>query len=326
MSRRLEQEDQKSGSSGWAYCERSWAKAQKSYERDKRSAGLSGKIVQLRRHTDASPTWRKRFGRKAASRRKTMLGMLTLAERLGGFRFYADLRSVSEASGVCLRTVDQALSDLEDLGLVAVVAAGGGQLATEWKIDAKVVVANLHHSSHRGLVLELEKEQIEEVYGGGEVRRAGDHLHDAWWHGGGLGDDGRRIWKFLSRCPGATPKEISAGLSLHRGSVWRTIRALVAVDLVTRAAHGGYTARERDLAVVAAEVGTAGRGAAQRLRYDLQRQGWKAHLERQAERSKRRPVIYLDEEGRRRARLCVRYRDMALASGMKRGPPLAMAV
>jgi len=254
-----------------------------------------------------------------------MLGMLALAERLGGFRFYADHRSVSEVSGVSLRTVGQALSDLEDLGLVAVVAAGGGKLATEWKVDAEAVVANLHHSAHRGLVLGLEKEQIQEVYGGGEVRRAGAHVHDAWWHGGGLGDNGRRIWKYLSRCPGATPKEISAGLSFHRGSVWRTIKALEVVKLVTKGADSRYTAIERDLAVVAAEVGTAGREAAQRRRYDLQRQGWKAHLERQAERSKRRPVIYLDEEGRRRARLRVRYR-VEERVGNGRGPPYAMAV
>ena len=193
-------------------------------------------------------------GRGGSSERAVFLGHLEIVQHCGQQPHGASARRLAELAGVGMKTAARANARLIDAGLLELDTSGTAQLANLWRLVNR---PNRHTSSHRRNTMCV-------------TMADSDTGHDAFrWACGGLCKSGGEVLGLL----------LQAGEPVHQGviaestgrgvrTIRRKCRQLFGLGLAkpaTEKGRGWWTVLGApDLDAVAAELGTAGRGAAQK--------------------------------------------------------------
>jgi predicted ArsR family transcriptional regulator len=97
--------------------------------------------------------------------------------------------------------------------------------------------------------------------------------HDLWRNRIGLGKNAYRVHRALNGAPGASVKQLAVGLGLDPRTVKNHLDRLHASGLVDQDDDCWFVTRA-NLDFVAADIGSLGRGEAQRQLHDRQRQAF----------------------------------------------------
>lgn len=217
-----------------------------------------------------------------SSERAVYLAHLDIVHHCGQQPHDASARRLAELAGVGRQTAAKANRRLQNAGLLEIDSSGTALLSHRWRLvepahtDAELRITNRPKwdtSSHReGTMCPTLADS--------------DTSHDAYrWACGGLCKSGGEVLGVLLRAGGPVHQEVIAE-STGRGlrTVRRKLRQLSGLGLAEPAAElgrGWWTALPApDLDAVAAELGTAGRGAAQRRAHYQQRRYQRAVLRR----------------------------------------------
>ena len=193
-------------------------------------------------------------GRGGSSERAVFLAHLEIVAHCGQQPHDASARRLAELAGVGMKTAARANARLIDAGLLELDTSGTAQLANLWRLVNR---PNRHTSSHRRNTMCV-------------TMADSDTGHDAFrWACGGLCKSGGEVLGLL----------LQAGEPVHQGviaestgrgvrTIRRKCRQLFGLGLAkpaTEKGRGWWTVLGApDLDAVAAELGTAGRGAAQK--------------------------------------------------------------
>jgi len=91
----------------------------------------------------------------------------------------------------------------------------------------------------------------------------------------GLGPNARRIWLTLKRNPQSTVTEVSLALGIHRTTVGRNLNELQRFGLaIQQGKPAKWSHLDRDLDLVAYELGTAGSLERQRNQHAVERRAF----------------------------------------------------
>lgn len=209
---------------------------------------------------DAQP-W---SGKTGSSDRVVLAAHVDIATRAGGVEYTASDRQIAEVSGKARQTVARAHERLIKGGWVQRLAVGVGPRASRWQLNTaarttRPVAIPCGHplAGTSGLV----------ALAGADT-----------FASRGLGAAGARILATLRASDRMTSRDLAAATGLHCSTVRRRLRQLEAVQLAVCLGDGEWAGVERDLAEVAAEVGTSGAAERRRTRHRLDRLGYRAVL------------------------------------------------
>jgi hypothetical protein len=191
-------------------------------------------------------------GRSGSTDRAVFLAHCEVAEKCGADPHGASARQLAELAGVNWRTAAKANRRLVKASLLTVAVPSVASLSARYNLlepDECTLKVTLNH-----LYCDV-------------VSLKG--AHDTFrWHG--LGKTGADVLAMLRRMgdDGARVCEIAAATGRHRNTVSRKLRRMVELGLAEPMGNHYYRAVESaDLDAAAVELGTAGKGAAERKRH-----------------------------------------------------------
>ncbi|GGU39291.1 helix-turn-helix domain-containing protein [Streptomyces violascens] len=268
-------------------------------------------VVEIRRVIE-SLAWRSRGG--GAVDLKNLSARLTLCERSGGTDHTIAVRPLAEAMGCARSTAEQSNGRLEKAGWIVKEAVGRGQNhGTRWRLQVPPAVREFLAGADSGQSLTphppLQLESVPDLHTFTDTAALAEVMaHDACHHRA-HGTSGARLLACLDPTEGLSPAALHQATTLHRTTISRHLKSLVASGLAREREGLYYLAPElagpvrlhpddQALDQAAEQHGTTGTGERRRARHARERTNYQRWLTERTLRHRRpRPRPRLVPEG-----------------------------
>ncbi|MFF4205568.1 helix-turn-helix domain-containing protein [Streptomyces sp. NPDC001668] len=249
----------------------------------------------------------------AGSDLKNLIARLTLCERSGGVEHTASVRQLAEAMGCARATVEASNRRLVDGDWLVLVKSGSGKLhGSVWRLKIPDRLRPCVTAETGGA--RVGRSPTAGYRGAGTVptvhtdtRAVGSLMHHDAFHHHGHGLSGARILACLDPLDGLDVRALREATGLHRSTIQRRLRHLVADGLVAELDGYYYLASalagparlhpDEDLLDDSAHRrGTSGRGRCRRARHQVERVCYRRWLEeRQLRQGQRRGLVLVPD-------------------------------